>query len=239
MKTTFFLIVIIISGISAGIIHGLFNLVFVEPFLDKAISIENQDRISSGEIKDTSQFMQDFYKYRQWQKQGSILSGAILGLATGSLFGVVLSYTGQGLPGKNYVKKALILGGIMWLTIFLIPFLKYPANPPTVGDPNTIAFRSLTYIIFLLICGGGTLGFAIFYKRIYHRKKFLVIIGYSVYMAAAFFAMPPNPDKIIAPMDLLYGFRIASLGTMTIFWFTNSLILGLLWEKFLTKENRP
>jgi len=36
------------------------------------------------------------------------------------------------------LKKTFTLAAIMWLTIYIIPFLKYPANPPTVGDPETV-----------------------------------------------------------------------------------------------------
>jgi predicted cobalt transporter CbtA len=232
MKTSLFLAIVLVSGFSAGIVHGLVNLVVVEPYLDRAISIENQNRIASGEIKETSEFWQEFNKYRAWQKEGSVLSGGILGLATGALFGVVFAYARPGLPGKHDFKKSLVLGGIMWLTIFLLPFLKYPANPPTVGDPNTIVFRSIMYILFVAMSGLGALAFAKLYKKIPQNKKFVIPVGYAIYMGIAFLLMPQNPDKIIAPVDLVNGFRMASLSTMTVYWIVNAVILGLLWQKF-------
>ncbi|MGI0026434.1 MAG: CbtA family protein [Nitrosopumilaceae archaeon] len=231
MKTSLFLAVVLVSGFSAGLIHGLVNLVVVEPYLDNAIGIENQNRFASGEIRDTSQFLEEFVKYRIWQKEGSILSGGILGLSTGALFGMVFAYSRNKLPSRHNITKALVLAGIMWLTLFFIPFLKYPANPPTVGDPDTIAFRSSIYIIFITLSGLGALGFANFYKRLKNRK-FLMPIGYAVYMTIVFLVMPQNPDKITAPLDLINGFRIASLSTMTLYWIVNAIILGLLWQKF-------
>jgi hypothetical protein len=36
------------------------------------------------------------------------------------------------------IRKALFLAGIVWFVLFLVPALKYPANPPAVGDPKTI-----------------------------------------------------------------------------------------------------
>ena len=231
MKASLFLAVVLISGFSAGLIHGLVNLVVVEPYLDNAIGIENQNRFASGEIRDTSQFLEEFVKYRTWQKEGSIISGGILGLSTGALFGVVFAYSKNRLPSKHIITKALILSGIMWFTLFFIPFLKYPSNPPTVGDPETIAFRSSIYIVFIMLSGLGALGFAKLYSKL-QNKKFLIPVGYAVYIIMIFLLMPQNPDKITAPSDLVNGFRIASLSTMTLYWIVNAVILGLLWQKF-------
>ena len=231
MKTSLFLAIVLISGFSAGLIHGLVNLVVVEPYLDTAIGIENQNKFLAGEAKDTPQFWDEFNKYRTWQKESAILSGGILGLSTGALFGIVFAYSRNKLPSKHNVKKALVLAGIMWFTLFFIPFLKYPANPPTVGDPNTIMFRSSIYIAFIALSGFGALGFTKLYTRL-QNKKFLIPIGYAVFMIAVFLLMPQNPDKITAPSDLINGFRMASLGTMTLYWIVNAIILGLLWQKF-------
>lgn len=231
MKTSLFLAIVIVAGFSAGLIHGLVNLVVVEPYLDTAIGIENQNKFLAGEVKDTPQFWDEFSKYRTWQKESAIISGGILGLSTGALFGIVFAYSKNKLPTQHNVKKAIILAGIMWLTLFFIPFLKYPANPPTVGDPDTIAFRSSIYIAFIALSGFGALGFAKLYGKL-QNKKFLIPIGYAVYMIAVFLLMPPNPDKITAPLDLINGFRIASLSTMTLYWIVNAVILGLLWQKF-------
>ena len=231
MKTSLFLAIVLIAGFSAGLIHGLVNLAVVEPYLDAAIGIENQNKFLAGEVKDTPQFWDEFSKYRTWQKESAVLSGGILGLSTGALFGIVFAYSKNKLPSQHNVKKALILAGIMWFTLFFIPFLKYPANPPTIGDPDTIAFRSSIYIAFIALSGFGALGFTKLYDKL-QNKKLLIPIGYAVYMIMVLFLMPQNPDKITAPPDLLNGFRIASLSTMTLYWIVNAVILGLLWQKF-------
>jgi hypothetical protein len=231
MKTSLFLAIVLVSGFSAGLIHGLVNLVVVEPYLDTAIGIENQNRFASGEIQNTSQFLQEFVKYRVWQKEGSILSGGILGLSIGALFGTVFAYSRNKLPSKHNIIKALVLAGIMWFTLFFIPFLKYPANPPTVGDPSTIVLRSSLYIIIIALSGLGALGFVKLYTKLQSRK-FLIPVGYVVYMIIIFMLLPQNPDKITAPLDLVNGFRAASLSTMTLYWIVNAVILGFLWQKF-------
>ena len=231
MKASLFLAIVLVSGFSAGLIHGLVNLAVVEPYLDTAIGIENQNRFLEGQVQDTPQFWDEFSKYRTWQKEGAVLSGGILGLSTGALFGIVFAYSKNKLPSKHNITKALVLSGIMWFTLFFIPFLKYPSNPPTVGDPETIAFRSSIYIAFMALSGLGALGFAKLYSKLQNRK-FLIPIGYAVYMIIVFLLMPQNPDKITAPLDLINGFRIASLSTMMLYWIVNAAILGLLWQKF-------
>ena len=231
MKTSLFLAIVLVSGFSAGIIHGFVNLAVVEPFLDRAISIENQNRFASGEIQDTSQFWDEFSKYRAWQKEGSIIAGGILGLATGALFGLVFAYSRHKLPSQHHVKKALVLAGIMWFTIFFIPFLKYPSNPPTVGDPNTIVLRTSLYIALIALSGFGALGFYQISKKLQKNKRFVAVIGYVTLISLAIIILPQNPDKITAPMDLVNGFRISSVVTMTIYWIANAVILGLLWQR--------
>ncbi len=231
MRTFLFLAIVLVAGFSAGIIHGLVNLVVVEPYLDTAIGIENQHLFQEGKAQDTPQFWEDFSTYRLWQKEGSIISGGMLGLSTGALFGVVFAYSRNALPGKNHIKKALVLAGIMWLTIFFIPFLKYPANPPTVGDPNTIVFRESMYVVFTLLSGLGALGFSRLYKKMQKNKK-LTIVGYAAYISLVFVLMPNNPDPINAPANLVTDFRVMSAITMTIYWLINGIILGFLWKKF-------
>jgi hypothetical protein len=43
--------------------------------------------------------------------------------------------------------------------------------------------------------------------------------------------LPPNPDEITVPMELVQGFRIASAFTMSIFWGLLGLILGAFWDR--------
>lgn len=238
MKTLHFLAIVLIAGLLAGLVHGLANIIIVEPYLDNAIGIENQRMFASGEAKDTPQFWQKFADYRIWQKQGSIAAGAMLGVATGALFGLVFAYSRHILPTQNDITKALVLAGVMWATMFFIPFLKYPANPPTVGDPTTIMLRTSLYIAFLTLSGLGALGFSRLYKKM-RTKRFVAFLGYAGFISVIFFVMPSYPDKITISMDLVNGFRIVSIITMTIYWVTNATILGWLWKKTQPHKDTP
>lgn len=229
MRTSLFILIILLSGCVAGTVHGLVNLAIVEPYLDVAIGIENQSLFESGEEENTPEFWAEYSSYRTWQKGGQVLAGAILGTSLGALFGIVFGYSRDVLPGNNYVKKTLVLAAIMWAVLYLIPFVKYPANPPTVGDPETIILRQTLYISFIAVSGLGALGFYQVYKRI--SKKALAFVGYAVFVTAAFLLFPDNPDQVTAPQGLVDAFRISSAVAVSSFWLSVGLVLGALWQK--------
>jgi len=232
MKTVIFLVIVLVSGALAGSIHGVANLAIVEPYLDEAIGIENQNLFASGEEEDTPLFWVEYDAYRDWQKGGQVLAGAILGTSMGALFGIVYALSRNSLKGKNDLQKTLVLAGIMWLTIYFIPFLKYPANPPTVGDAETVVLRAILYLSFIAISGFGAVGFYQLSKKIKSKSKIISVVGYGIFIAIAFALMPPNPDEVNAPMDLVNGFRIMSIIGVSIFWVSVAVILGGLWHKF-------
>ena len=231
MKTSLFIIIVLISGAFAGTIHGAVNFVIVEPSLDRAIGLENQNLFESGEEKDTPEFWDAYDGYRTWQKGGQILAGTILGTAIGSLFGIVFALSRNSLPGNNDVKKAVVLAGIMWLTLYFIPFLKYPANPPTVGDTETVVLRAILYLSFIAISGFSAFGFYKLSKKLKSNQRIVWIISYAVFISIVFFLMPENPDEISAPMDLVNEFRAMSVIGVSSFWISIGIILGIFWNK--------
>jgi predicted cobalt transporter CbtA len=231
MKALTFIAVVLISGAIAGTVLGAVNQVIVEPYIERAIALELHNAEQSGEIINPIEFA----AYRIWQKGGEIAAGTILGMSLGSLFGIVFAYGRPSVPGSNNVKKALIIAGIMWFTLFLMPALKYPANPPAVGDPDTIQYRQSIYLAFLAISGFSALGLALLYRKMgaMQAKKVIVPATYAAIMAVA---MPPNPDAINAPMDLVVSFRVASAFTMSVFWGLLGVTLGAFWDRLKPHE---
>lgn len=229
MKTITFIAITLIAGAIAGILLAIINQGIVEPYIDQAINIENQDAIAQGEVINP----QELNDYRLWQKGGEIAAGTVLGVSLGALFGVVFAFARNSIPGSNNKKKALILAGVMLLVIYIVPALKYPANPPAVGDPETIYYRESLYIALLTISGFSALGLASLYRKFGDKKAKEIVIPviYIGIIAAAFMILPPNPDEITAPMNLVMGFRIVSGFTVSVFWGLLGLILGALWDK--------
>lgn len=234
MKAGTFIAITLLSGAIAGCILGMINQLVVEPYIDAAIAIENQNEISSGELFDPN----DYSAYRLWQKTGGIAAGVVLGMSLGALFGVVFAYSRPSIPGTSNKRKALILAGIVGFVLFIVPALKYPANPPGVGDPATIDYRQSLYVGFLAISGFTALGVAVVYRKMGASgvKKALAPAIYVAVMISAFLAFPPNPDAITAPMDLVTNFRVASVLTMCVFWGLLGLIFGAFWDRLRPHE---
>lgn len=227
MKALTFIAITLLSGALAGTFLGIINQGIVEPYINAAIEIENQ-AAAQGEIIDPAELS----AYRIWQRSGSIAAGAVLGMSLASLFGIVFAYGRLALPGSTNLKKALVLAGIMWLALYFVPAIKYPANPPAVGDPETIYLRQGLYMAMLAISGLSALSIGMAYKKMPPRfRRFAAPAAYAAIVAAAFFALPANPDEITAPMDLVNSFRIASGVTMTMFWVLLGAILGALWDR--------
>jgi hypothetical protein len=89
-------------------------------------------------------------------------------MSLGALFGIVIVYSRSLLlPHSNRnLRKTLILDGIMWFVLFFVPALKYTANPPAVGDLETIYYRESLYIGLLAISGFSALGLALIYGKL-------------------------------------------------------------------------
>ena len=122
--------------------------------------------------------------------------------------------------------------------MFVIPFLKYPGNPPAVGNPDTIYLRESLYLGFLAVSAVYALGLGVLFYRFRGVRHIRIIIPlvYAVIMSSAFALFPPNPDKITIPMDLVSSFRIASGLTMVGFWVVLGVAFGLLWQRFRPHE---
>jgi predicted cobalt transporter CbtA len=234
MKTITFIAITLLAGAIAGTVLAIINQVLVQPFIEQAIALENERAAAEGEMINPI----EFDNYRIWQRIGQIVAGTILGTSIGALFGLVFAYSRNSIPASSNMKKALTVAGVMWLVLFMVPALKYPANPPAVGNPDTLYYRQSLYIAYLAITGLTALGAAFLYRKLGNKqvKKVLIPAIYAGIIIAAYFIMPANPDAITAPMDLVVGFRIASGFTMSIFWLLLGVILGWFWDKFKPHE---
>lgn len=235
MKSITFIFISLFSGAVSGLILSGMNFIVVEPFIDKAIGFETAKAVASGIHID----FKEQNSYRIWQKSSSFVAGSILGMAYGALFGIVYAFSQKFLPFSDDKKKAIFLSLIICSVLFVIPFIKYPANPPAVGNPTTIYLRESLYLGFLGISAISTLGLGILFYKFKHVHNISIIIPlvYVVIISTAFILFPSNRDKISIPLDLVYSFRIASALTMVGFWIVLGIIFGLLWSKFKSNES--
>lgn len=183
------------------------------------------------------------WTWRNWyiidfgRKVARLLPGAVYGISLGALFGIVFAYGRKALPGDNNKKKALFLAGVLWFVLYLMVAIKYPANPPAVGDPETIYYRQSLYVGYLAISGFTALALAITWKRVqFGSKKILFPLIYAVVMIVAYVVPPPNPDKISISMDLIHTFRVVTALTIGLFWGILAIVFGSLWDRFIPRE---
>ena len=234
MKSLTFIFISLLSGIIAGVILAGVNYFVAEPFIDQTIGIEVDNSIASGEVVD----FDELSSYRVWQKEGTFAAGAFLGLTYGAILGIVYVISRKYLPSSDDRKKALILAAIMCLSLYVVPFIKYPANPPAVGDPETIGLRDSLYTSYQLASGLIALGVSILMYKLQRIGyiKYVIPVIYLGLVASIYAIFPANPDEITAPMDLVNAFRAVTFGTMVMFYLVLGTIFGIMWNKFKPHE---
>jgi len=234
MKSLTFIFVSLLSGVIAGVILAGVNYFVVEPFIDQAIGVEVDNNIASGEVVD----FDELSSYRVWQKEGTFAAGAFLGLTYGAILGIVYVISRKYLPSSDDRKKALILAAIMCLSLYIVPFIKYPANPPAVGDPETIGLRDGLYTGYQLASGLIALGVSILMYKLRRISyiKYIIPVFYLGLVASIYAIFPANPDEITAPMDLVNAFRAVTFGTMVMFYLVLGAVFGIMWNKFKPHE---
>jgi Probable cobalt transporter subunit (CbtA) len=234
MNSLTFIFVSLLSGVIAGVILAGVSYFVAEPFIDQAIGIEVDNSIASGEVVD----FDELSSYRVWQKEGTFAAGAFLGVTYGAILGIIYVISRKYLPSSSDRKKALILAAIMCLSLYIVPFIKYPANPPGVGDPETIGLRDSLYTSYQLASGLIALGVSILMYKLQRISyiKYVIPVFYLGLVASIYTIFPANPDEITAPMDLVNAFRAVTFGTMVMFYLVLGTIFGIMWNKFKPHE---
>jgi len=217
--------VTLLAGFSSGLLYGLLNILFVTPYIEKAVELE---AIRSG-----FNLNQEYFAYRAWQLQGGLLAALLAGIAYSALYTLVYILSKSIDKG---VKRAVILASIIWIVIYLMPAIKYPANPPAVGDPDTIYYRQIIFVTYMLISGISALALALIRVRLTNsnnkiRRDAAIITSYSLIMFTAYMLMPNNPDPINIDSSILLGFRVSSALTVLVLWLMLGLTSSLLWNK--------
>ena len=232
-NTITFIIMALISGTVSGLIYAGLNFAIVEPYTDKAIELEIERLVTQGESID----MNEINSYRVWQKEGSISAAVVLGIGVASMFALVYAYARKGINGSE-IKRGLIIASIFWIVLFFIPFLKYPANPPAVGDPDTIYYRQALYLTMLGISASIAVFLAYMKRNVSSKYRFVLPIIYIASIAVAFMALPSNPDEVTISMDLVNTFRTVSVIASLIAWLSLGIVFGALYERFKKRAER-
>jgi predicted cobalt transporter CbtA len=201
-------------GLVAGLLAAGVASVTGEPSIDDAIALEEAAGADHG----------DGASVDRSDQRGAGLFGAYA--LTGAAFGGLLALTAHGLRrGRpDPVRRVLVAGAVLAGALTVAPWLKYPPNPPAVGDPGTLAERQGLYVTMICLTAVVGLGATILSRRLAergvpeHRRLAAVVGVVVVVMAVAFAGLPPAPDVLSVPATLVWRFRVASLATNLTLW---------------------
>lgn len=249
------------SGATAGFLAFLFARVFTEPVIARSIDYETAlDRAHAALDRAagvaTPPGGAELYSRTVQQDIGLALGMIVFGMAIGALLSVVFTLvqrgSGRGLRPRTL---ALLLAGAAFVSAYLVPFLKYPANPPATSDADTIETRGSLYLGLQLL-SVVAMALAIQLGRILARTRstyqaaLLAGGAYVVVMAVAF-ALFQGVHEVPGPLrdakgtivldgfdaEDLYDFRLFSLAGQLILWGALGLILGPWAERALNRTS--
>jgi hypothetical protein len=223
----------LLAGLIAGLLAGVFGYVAGEPRVDAAIAIEEQAAPAGADHHGDEEPLVS----RAGQRGGLFLATGLYGLAMGGLLATAYTLVRRRLRTPSDARAALGLAGAALLGVVVVPFLKYPPNPPAVGDPATVNQRTISYLAILVI-GLVAVWAAVVAARTQPaewRQAAAGTAGFLVVVAVGWLLLPTIdevPDTF--PASLLWNFRLASLGTQAVLW----TVLGLAYAALLTAR-RP
>ena len=161
--TRAFLVRGMLVGILAGLLTFGFLKVYGEPQVDRAIAFETQrdeakaaaEKAKGGQVDDEPELVS------RPVQAGLGLFTAVMVYATafGGLFGLAFAFAYGRVDGALTPQGvSILLAATGFIAIYLVPNLKYPANPPSVGEPDTIGIRTALYFVMIAISLGAMIG---------------------------------------------------------------------------------
>jgi predicted cobalt transporter CbtA len=243
--TRTFLVRGMLVGILAGLLSFGFLKIYGEPQVDRAIAFETQmDEAKAAAERAKGMTVEEGPELVSRKTQASLgLFTAVMVYSTafGGLFGLAFAFAYGRVPGAltpQGVSAVLALTG--FVAIYLVPNLKYPANPPSVGDPETIGVRTALYFNMIAISIVAMVVAVTLKRRLVLQfgnwnATLIVAACYIVLVAIAWYSLPAInevPERF--PAVVLWKFRVASLGAQFIMWTTLGVLFGLLTQRAAT-----
>ncbi|MCX5064433.1 CbtA family protein [Micromonospora lupini] len=226
----------LLAGLVAGLLAGTFAYVVGEPHVEAAIAIEeaasHAEPATGGHQHDEEALVS-----RNGQRGGLFLATALFGTAMGGLLATAYVLLNRRRRTVDDGRSGLLLAGGALLGAVIVPFLKYPPNPPAVGDPATINQRTVTYLLLVVLglvaVWSGALGYRsvgaqapVWQRAAAAVGGFLLVTGVAYVVLPSFQEVPGD-----FPATLLWSFRLASLGTQVVLWTGIGLLFAALMHR--------
>ncbi|MDT7756303.1 MAG: hypothetical protein QOH27_2201 [Mycobacterium sp.] len=237
----------LVPGAVAGVVAYAFSRVMIEPLIGAAVDYEGAREHAEAQLAggDHDHGHELFTRAVQ-ENVGAAVGVIAFGLAMGVLFAVAYTVIRGVLERRGFrpdpTGLALVLAAGMFVAIVLAPGLKYPANPPTVGLPDTIGARSsafLTMTVISVVAAGVALAAGLAWSRRWGswQATAAAVGGYAVVVLIAMVLLPsfhevPGPlagsNGLLLdgfPAEVLAEFRVYSLVNQALMW----LAIGATW----------
>lgn len=241
---------LLVWGLLAGLVGGLlafgFAAAFGEPAVDRAIAIEESagghDHGAGADHGDHGAEEPEVFGRTFQSTVGLGLGSLVYGLGLGGIFGLAFAFAYGRVGPLTPRATALALAAAGYVAVVLVPFLTYPGNPPAVGDPATIGRRTALYfgmvaISVALAVAAVVAGRALSARLDGWTAAALAVVGYVVVVTAVAKLLPgfrEVPEGF--PGDLLWEFRVASLGTSAVLWAGIGLAFAVLLHRGLRRS---
>lgn len=210
----------ILRGFGAGALGGLlafaFARIMAEPLIQRAIDYE-EGRGAAQELLDKAAGLAiapaeaEVFSRGLQRGVGIGLGMLLFGLAVGGLFAVAYVLIQRRTAVRPRTLAAL-LAAAGFVALYLVPFLKYPANPPAVGNDETIGARGALYFAMIDISLACLVAAVLAWRRLAPRvgswnASLLAGAGFVIVVAVAMAILPPlgHLDANVAE----YGRRVA------------------------------
>ena len=169
---------------------------------------------------------------------GLFVAVLVYNAAFGGLFGLAFAFA-YGRTSGTLTPQALsvVIAAAGFIAIYLVPNLKYPANPPAVGEPETIGIRTALYFVMIAISLAAMIAslaikrllvarFGEWHSNLMAAACYIVLVGIAALLLPAVNEVPEQ-----FPAVVLWNFRIASIGAQLIMWATLGLLFGALSQR--------
>jgi predicted cobalt transporter CbtA len=250
---------LLIGGMLAGLIAGIFAFgvarVLGEPQVNKAMSFESYVEYTVHHEHPEAELVS-----RSLQSSAGLGTGALIyGIAFGGIFALVFAFAYGRLGPLTARGTAALLGVLGFVSVYLVPNLKYPANPPSIGNADTLGRRTGLYLVMILISVVAMVLTVLARRKLRDRfgdwnSTILAGLGYLVAIALSYILLPgvnEVPQQAIQgvvhavtdagvtfPPTVLWRFRVASLGIQVMMWSTIAILFGLVAQRLLEQEPR-
>ncbi|GAB2728040.1 CbtA family protein [Streptomyces bullii] len=220
-----------LAGLAAGLLALLVAYFLGEPRVDAAIAFEEAHAHEHGGEEIVSRTMQS----TAGLSTGVLVYGVAFGGIAALAYCVALGRIGAFGPRAS----ALLLAAAGLVAVYVVPFLKYPANPPAVGDPDTLDQRTALYFLMVVLSVLLAVATVILGRRLAprlgHWNATLAAGAFFVLAVGLAYAFLPAYDNVPSefPATLLWQFRLAALAVQATLWTAFGLIFGALAERAL------